>query len=52
MHTRNACASIGGSIVYDGINGILKPIFIDVLDRRNDMAVQGNWGEIIYDNKQ
>jgi hypothetical protein len=41
----------GRGALYNGINGILKPIFIGVLDGRNNMAVQGNWSEIMYDNK-
>lgn len=37
----------GRGPVYNGINGTLKPIWMGVLDGRDDMKTQANWNETI-----
>jgi hypothetical protein len=37
----------GRGAVYNGINGVLKPIWVGILDGRPDMKVEGDWSETL-----
>ena len=34
-------------VVYNGINGILRPIWLGIIGGRDDMQVEAQWNDVV-----